>query len=58
MENVIYYLVAIFFTPLALMSGVAFMEMVFKFVREIKESAKFGWPSYKIVRRYQRCVDD
>ncbi|MCP5244854.1 MAG: hypothetical protein H6937_02340 [Burkholderiales bacterium] len=51
MENVIYYLVAIFFTPIALMSGVAFMEMVFKFVRDIKESAKFGWPEYRIVRK-------
>lgn len=51
MENVVYYLTAIFFTPLALMSGVAFMEITFKFVRDIKEFAKFGWPAYKIVRK-------
>lgn len=51
MENVIYYLVAVFFTPIALMSGVAFMEITFKFVRDIKESAKFGWPEYRIVRK-------
>ena len=51
MEIVIYYLVAVFLTPIALMSGVAFMEMVFKFIRDIKESYRFGWPSYKIVRR-------
>lgn len=51
MENVIYYLVAVFFTPTALMSGVSFMEMTFKFVREVKESAKFGFPAYKIVRK-------